>query len=581
MIQKVVVWAEWFVIFDRNKKLIQFTKNLNGRCVSVIENEVPSTGDTEDLCYYVMDSPRNNYIMSDIPAGLKKRTELLMKHQRCPVQPIFSLEVLADDVLDTTAYNFLMLGQLKKKFKPLTWVGKETFEEWFHNPTTDTKLLYERHDLLERVIEKKEAWITIAREHLKKLVLPRKIGNLADLQQADTFMFQLQVFAKTFLPAHFSLLGHKINSEIYKPQNAAFRKKVEEDFQKGEIRTAVSMLRPDYNEELVQILTRRTQIENHFQMLVHDLKRRLRTPDIEYSSRLKVLVLPRTTEALLQAHNVTVTKYTKQNIYATTVEFEELLNSYEQLLIDEQEFSHLVFASFPKPKLDKLKDMLGRIDTVFAYAFFVVEQGSVWSKPGFVGNAFKKIILQQVYHPFITECVKNDISVETRTALINGFNSSGKSTMLRTIGLCAFLAQIGMYVPATSALLPPFDKIFCRYGTDDELTAGNSTFTLQMVHISNILLKVTSSSLVLIDEICSNTNADEGSALALSITNHLSHTVGNAFITTHYKPEEFLKLNTPIQFHSMTPNHKLLDYKKNLSSNGWDYCLRRGYVQNI
>ena len=85
--------------------------------------------------------------------------------------------------------------------------------------------------------------------------------------------------------------------------------------------------------------------------------------------------------------------------------------------------------------------------------------------------------------------------------IITGPNMGGKSTFMRAVGICAVLAHMGSFVPAKSARLPVFDKLFARIGAGDCLTAGVSTFMAEMLSMSNILQNSTSESLLLVDEL--------------------------------------------------------------------------------
>jgi DNA mismatch repair protein MutS len=129
------------------------------------------------------------------------------------------------------------------------------------------------------------------------------------------------------------------------------------------------------------------------------------------------------------------------------------------------------------------------------------------------------------------------IDPETRILIITGPNMSGKSSYMRQVALIALMAQIGSYVPAQSACLTAVDRIFTRIGAQDELTAGQSTFMVEMVETANILHHCTPRSLVILDEIGRGTSTYDGLAIAWSVIEFLHNHPERRAMTlfaTHY-----------------------------------------------
>jgi DNA mismatch repair protein MutS len=122
-----------------------------------------------------------------------------------------------------------------------------------------------------------------------------------------------------------------------------------------------------------------------------------------------------------------------------------------------------------------------------------------------------------------------------RVLLVTGPNMAGKSTILRQIGLCVVLAQMGSFVPAERAVIGVVDRLFTRVGASDNLAQGQSTFMVEMSETSAILHNATARSLVLLDEIGRGTSTYDGVAIAWAVTEHLHDHIGcKTMFATHY-----------------------------------------------
>ncbi|HRZ09576.1 MAG TPA: DNA mismatch repair protein MutS [Gemmatimonadales bacterium] len=131
----------------------------------------------------------------------------------------------------------------------------------------------------------------------------------------------------------------------------------------------------------------------------------------------------------------------------------------------------------------------------------------------------------------------NDVrfSEAERLLLVTGPNMAGKSTILRQIGLCVVLAQMGAFVPADAAEIGVVDRLFTRVGASDNLAQGQSTFMVEMAETSAILHNATAASLVLLDEIGRGTSTYDGVAIAWAVSEHLHDRVGcKTMFATHY-----------------------------------------------
>jgi DNA mismatch repair protein MutS len=186
---------------------------------------------------------------------------------------------------------------------------------------------------------------------------------------------------------------------------------------------------------------------------------------------------------------------------------------------------------------------LAAIDCLSSFASVAIENNYV--KPAI--NDSNRILIKDGRHPVIEKqlplgekYVPNDVYLDDETQqimIITGPNMAGKSALLRQIALIVLMAQIGSYVPATSAELGIVDKVFTRVGASDNLSKGESTFMVEMNETASILNNLSARSLVLMDEIGRGTSTYDGISIAWSIVeylhNHPKYRAKTLF-ATHY-----------------------------------------------
>lgn len=158
----------------------------------------------------------------------------------------------------------------------------------------------------------------------------------------------------------------------------------------------------------------------------------------------------------------------------------------------------------------------------------------------------EEIIIREGRHPVIERAlpvgrfVPNDIHLDQTSRevlIITGPNMAGKSTVLRQTALIVLMAQMGGFVPASSARIGAVDRIFTRVGAMDDLRRGQSTFMVEMNETANILNNATEKSLVVLDEIGRGTSTYDGLSIAWAVTEHLANVNGKGVKTifaTHY-----------------------------------------------
>lgn len=183
--------------------------------------------------------------------------------------------------------------------------------------------------------------------------------------------------------------------------------------------------------------------------------------------------------------------------------------------------------------------VLARLDVWAALADGAVRDGYVRPEV----NDGTLLLLEASRHPVVERMmpreafIPNDVRLDDagRVILLTGPNMAGKSTVLRQVGLCVLLAQIGAFVPARRAVIGVVDRLFTRVGASDNLVRGQSTFMVEMSETSAILHGASARSLVLLDEIGRGTSTYDGVAIAWAVTEFLHNVVGcKTVFATHY-----------------------------------------------
>ena len=192
-------------------------------------------------------------------------------------------------------------------------------------------------------------------------------------------------------------------------------------------------------------------------------------------------------------------------------------------------------------KIQKAARALAMLDVLCSLSL-VAERGH-YVRP--VINEKGSIRIKEGRHPVVErmlqgEFISNDTFLDSKKnaiAIITGPNMAGKSTYMRQVALICLMAQIGSFVPASSADLCVVDRIFTRVGASDDLGSGQSTFMVEMNEVANILRNATPRSLLILDEIGRGTSTYDGLSIAWSVIEHISNKKylgAKTLFATHY-----------------------------------------------
>jgi DNA mismatch repair protein MutS2 len=153
-----------------------------------------------------------------------------------------------------------------------------------------------------------------------------------------------------------------------------------------------------------------------------------------------------------------------------------------------------------------------------------------------------------------------------QTTVISGPNAGGKTVVVKTLGLIALMAQSGLHVPASRAVLPVFAQVLADIGDQQSIAANLSTFTAHMRNIAEMAERVSPPALILLDEVGTGTDPDEGAALGVAIVDFFHRAGATTVATTHYNPLKTWAsqaegvLNASVEFDEVTlrPTYRLI-----------------------
>ena len=179
--------------------------------------------------------------------------------------------------------------------------------------------------------------------------------------------------------------------------------------------------------------------------------------------------------------------------------------------------------------------VLARLDVVNAKALYAHELRA--TEP--IIDANKYVALWQAWHPLLEreKAVANDIILgeEYQAIVITGPNTGGKTILLKTVGVIQLMAQMGLYIPAgENSRVGVFTEIVADIGDEQSIEQNLSTFSSHMSNIVSILKQINDKSLLLIDEIGSGTDPQEGSSLAIAILDYIASKQSYVIASTHY-----------------------------------------------
>ncbi|HEX7158725.1 MAG TPA: Smr/MutS family protein, partial [Edaphobacter sp.] len=262
-----------------------------------------------------------------------------------------------------------------------------------------------------------------------------------------------------------------------------------------------------------------------------------------------------------------------QTVFVEPLETIEQNNELVRLFDEEQAEIHRILVEMTRRISDNsisilaACEVLAELELQFAKARFAEDYfcvpvtlsgaGTPVPQPGEArpGSAGSHLILHNARHPLLERNLKSkggrvvpvtvELEGERRELVITGPNTGGKTVTLKTVGLLALMAQSGIPAPADRAELPVFDAVLADIGDYQSIEQNLSTFSAHVTNIDFLSRTATVHSLVLLDELGSATDPEEGAALAVAIADHFRRIGCIAIISTHHTSLKVYGVNTP------------------------------------
>jgi DNA mismatch repair protein MutS len=376
--------------------------------------------------------------------------------------------------------------------------------------------------------------------------------ELLDTLKEHMFLFRTPFFTKVKELPSMSEVVEKLSSAVDETAPAHTRD--------------LGYLKKEYHPELLSLSTLAFDSKVYIKELEekYKLETGITTLKIKYNKVFGYFIeIPKSQMSLMNENFIQTQTLTNNQRY-TTNELKDLeqkiLASEEKLKILEQELYQelLDFLKRYYKQFQEISQIIAQLDVFCSHS--LTSQLYSYTKPSFSESS---TLIKEGRNPIVEQSVVDFISNDCeftsseKIKIVTGPNMAGKSTFLRQIALISIMAQCGMFVPATSATLKLYDRVFTRIGAHDELSQGHSTFMVEMVETATILQHATEHSLILLDEIGRGTSTYDGLAIAWAVVEEIQTIGADCIFATHYH-----QLNQLENMYSTIVNYHVLAEEK-------------------
>lgn len=449
--------------------------------------------------------------------------------------------------------------------------GTRLLGQWLKQPLMNLTEIEKRYNILQSFMDDTEVRQTLQDDILKvmpdlhRLAKRFQKGN-ASLQDVVR-IYQVVIRLPSFFNAFDSFTGDDESKTIleetyvtkikeYYQHLSKLQEMVEETIDLEAVEQHEFKIKSDFDDTLKELHQQLEEIKNGIEPEAFNVSRRL---NLELNKKLKVeknsiygyhLRLSRQDSTHIRNKSEYIELATqKAGVLFTTSKLRELSNRFMSLSSEyEKQQGELVkeligIVATYSGVMEQLNSVIAHLDVLVSFAHVSLHAPTTYVRPKLFEQGNGNIILKDARHPCLevqddVSFIANDVEMirdQSEFQIITGPNCGGKSTYIRQIGVIALMAQIGCFVPCSSAELCIVDSILARVGAGDSQLKGVSTFMAEMLETAAILKSATSSSLIIIDELGRGTSTYDGFGLAYAISEHIAKNIKCfALFATHF-----------------------------------------------
>ncbi|XP_011305124.1 DNA mismatch repair protein Msh2 [Fopius arisanus] len=445
--------------------------------------------------------------------------------------------------------------------------GHRLIAQWVRQPLKDLSLIKERHDIVEQLVKDSDLRSALSEDHLRRIPdleqlskkLTRKNAGLQDCYKVYMCMLHLPSLTNALTKADgCSAMDAMIIEPLKESINDMdkFQQMVEQTIDLEATDSGDYLVRASFDEELKELKQTMDKLKHKIENLLNKVADDLNmdagkniklesTQQQGFYFRISLKDEP----TLRNNKSYEVFESIKAGVKFRNDKLSELNEDYKiaREKYEKQQQSVVteimtIAAGYSNP-IKAIASVVAILDVLTAFAVAAVHAQTTFVRPEMIASDAGVINIEQARHPCLetqpdVHFIANDAAFkrdESQFFIITGPNMGGKSTYMKSIGVCVFMAHIGSFVPCDKASISVIDCLLARVGADDSQTRGISTFMMEMVETATILRTATCNSFIIIDELGRGTSTYDGRGVAWSIAEYIAKEIkAYCLFATHF-----------------------------------------------